>query len=81
VPKSDIAIAFASVVKKHRNAKGMSQELLAEKADVHPIYIGYIERSVRNPTIKIAKAIANALGLSLAEMIAEAEQIQKKRSG
>ena len=56
----------------------MSQELLAEKADVHPIYVGYIERSVRNPTIKIAKAIANALGLSLAEMIAEAEQIQKK---
>lgn len=56
----------------------MSQELLAEKADVHPIYVGYIERSARNPTIKIAKAIANALGLSLAEMIAEAEQIQKK---
>jgi transcriptional regulator with XRE-family HTH domain len=79
VPNSDIAIAFASVVKKHRKAKGMSQELLAEKADVHPIYIGYIERSVRNPTIKIAKAIANALGVSLAEMIAEAEQIQKKR--
>jgi ribosome-binding protein aMBF1 (putative translation factor) len=76
--KPDITTAFAAVVRKHRTAKGMSQELLAEKADVHPIYIGYIERSERNPTLKVAKAIADALGLSLAEMISEAERIQKK---
>jgi len=76
--KPDISTAFAAVVRKHRTAKGMSQELLAEKADVHPIYIGYIERSERNPTLKVAKAIADALGLSLAEMISEAERIQKK---
>jgi len=75
--KPDISAAFAAVVRKHRMAKGMSQELLAEKADVHPIYIGYIERSERNPTLKVAKAIATALGMSLTEMISEAERIQK----
>lgn len=68
------------MLKKHRNAKGMSQEVLAEKADIHPIYVGYIERSARNPTLKVAKSIANALGLSLADLIAEAEQMLKKRT-
>jgi transcriptional regulator with XRE-family HTH domain len=77
--KADMTSAFGSVLKKHRTAKGMSQELLAEKADIHPIYVGYIERSVRNPTLNVAKAIANALGLTLAQMIAEAEKIQKPR--
>jgi len=76
--KPDITRAFATVVKKHRTAKGMSQELLAEKADVHPIYIGYIERSERNPTLKVAKAVADGLGVSLTELVAEAERIQKK---
>lgn len=76
--KLDISTAFAAVVRKHRTAKGMSQELLAERADVHPIYIGYIERCERNPTLKVAKAIADALGVSLTELIGEAERIQKK---
>lgn len=75
--KSDISKAFAAVVRKHRTAKGMSQELLAERAEVHPIYIGYIERSERNPTLKVAKAIADGLGLSLTQMVSEAEQLQK----
>ena len=57
----------------------MSQELLAEKADVHPIYIGMIERSVRNPSLNAAKSIADALGITLTQMVSEAEQIQKKR--
>ena len=58
----------------------MSQEVLAEKADIHPIYVGYIERSARNPTLKVAKSIASALGLSLADLIAEAEEMLKKRT-
>ena len=75
--KPDISKAFAAVVRRHRTAKGMSQELLAERANVHPIYIGYIERSERNPTLKVAKAIAGGLGLSLTQMISEAEGLQK----
>ena len=71
--------AFASVLRKHRKAKKMSQELLAEKADVHPIYIGMIERSVRNPSLNAAKSIAEALGMTLTQMVAEAEQNQKRK--
>jgi transcriptional regulator with XRE-family HTH domain len=75
----EITIAFASVLKKHRAAKGISQEKLAEKANIHPTHVGLIERSLRNPSLKVSKAIADALGMSLAKMIAEAEQSCKKR--
>ncbi|HEV2394160.1 MAG TPA: helix-turn-helix transcriptional regulator [Verrucomicrobiae bacterium] len=74
----DRSTAFAVVLRTHRQAKGISQELLAEKADIHPTHVGLIERSLRNPSLNVAKAIASALGLSLADMIAEAERIQGK---
>jgi transcriptional regulator with XRE-family HTH domain len=76
----EISTAFATVLKKHRTAKGISQELLAEKADIHPTHVGLIERSLRNPSLNIAQAIAGALDLSLTQMVAEAEQLQKKRA-
>jgi len=79
MPKDEITVAFASVLKKYRAAKGISQEKLAEKADIHPTHVGLIERSLRNPSLKISKAIADALGLPLAQMIAESEQIAAKK--
>jgi transcriptional regulator with XRE-family HTH domain len=79
MPKVEITVAFATVLRKHRAARGMSQEKLAEKAGIHPTHVGLIERSLRNPSIKVAKAIADALGIPLAQMIAEAEQICRER--
>jgi transcriptional regulator with XRE-family HTH domain len=79
MPKVEITLAFAAVLRKHRATKGMSQELVAEKANIHPTHVGLIERSLRNPSLKVCKAIADALGLSLAEMIAEAERLSKRR--
>jgi len=76
----EISTAFATVLKKHRSAKGISQELLAERADIHPTHVGLIERSLRNPSLNVAQAIADALGLSLTQMVAEAEQLQKKKA-
>ena len=71
--------AFALVLKRHRQAKGLSQELLAEKASLHPTYIGLLERCLRNPSLNVTKALANALGISLANLIADAEAAQKAK--
>jgi transcriptional regulator with XRE-family HTH domain len=78
MPKVEITVAFAAVLRRHRTTKGISQELLAEKADIHPTHVGLIERSLRNPSLKVCKAIADALGLPLAQMIAEAERNCRK---
>ena len=40
MPKRDpVLIAFGQCVRKHRDAKGFSQETLAEKADLDRTYI------------------------------------------
>jgi len=64
-------------LQKQRKAKELSQEALAEKAQVHPTHIGLIERGLRNPSLNVAGALANALGLSLSDLIAQAEKLQK----
>jgi XRE family transcriptional regulator, regulator of sulfur utilization len=35
---------IGEAIRKHRKTAGMSQEELAEKADLHPFYGGKIER-------------------------------------
>lgn len=74
----EMSDAFALVLRRHREGGGLSQEALAEKADLHPTYIGMLERSLRNPSLNVTKALANALGVPLSKLIAEAEAIQQK---
>lgn len=74
----DMASAFAVVLKRHRQKRGISQEALAEMADIHPTHVSLIERFERNPSINVAKALAKALGFSLAELFQEAEALQKE---
>ncbi len=59
---------FGHKVRELREAKGLSQEELAFKAGVHRTYLGGIERGERNPSLKNIDSIANALGISLAEL-------------
>ena len=56
----------------------MSRETLAERAGLHQTYIGLIERGMRNPSLDAADAIAEALGVRLSELIAEAEQARNR---
>lgn len=74
----EMSDAFALVLRRHRERKALSQEGLAEKADLHPTYIGMLERSLRNPSLNVTKKLAQALGVPLARLIAEAETIQQK---
>ena len=57
-------------VRDLRVAKGMTQERLAFAADLDLTYIGGIERGRRNPSLLVMARIADALGASLADLIA-----------
>ena len=74
-----MAAALGAVLKKHRQATGLSQEALAEKAGVHPTHVSLIERCERNPSVNVAKSLATALNRSLASLIQEAEDLQDPR--
>jgi transcriptional regulator with XRE-family HTH domain len=78
VPRLGLSSTFGPLVKKHRLAKKLTQEVLAEKAEVHPTYIGLLERGLRVPGIDVAERIAKALGLKLSLLIAEAERKGKE---
>ena len=77
----EMSKAFGSVLRKHRLDKKLSQEALSEKADLHPTHVSLIERFERNPSLNVADSLAKSLGLSLSELIAEAEVCQRKNRG
>ena len=45
-------VAFGARVRAHRQAAGLTQEVLAHQAGLHWTYIGQIERGERNLTVK-----------------------------
>ena len=55
--------AFGASVRHHRRAKGMTQEVLAERVDLSMETIGKIERGVAAPSFETAERIAEALNL------------------
>ncbi|HEY2070834.1 MAG TPA: helix-turn-helix transcriptional regulator [Rhizomicrobium sp.] len=63
-------LALGREIRRHRDAKKLSQEKLAERAGLHRNYIGHLERGERNPRVKRLFDIARALGLSFAELTA-----------
>ena len=71
--RKKLGAAFGLVLRDHRKSRGLSQERLAEKAGVHPTHVGLVERGERNPSLDVAASLAAALGLSLSEMVKEAE--------
>jgi transcriptional regulator with XRE-family HTH domain len=81
VVSTDISRRFGLLVRKDRLAKKLSQEALAEKADIHPTHVGLIERGLRNPSLHIAQSIALALGYPLWQLVREAESRERGRHG
>lgn len=69
-PRSDILTRFGHAVRKRRMEMNLSQEALAERADLHRTYVADIERGVRNVSLKNIEKLARALDLSLSELCA-----------
>jgi len=66
--KEKILIKFGKKVRLYRKEKGLSQEQLAFKADLHRTYIGMIERAEKNITLANIEKIANALEVDIKEL-------------
>ena len=75
-----LARQFGAVVRRLRDAAGVSQEALAADAGLHRTYISMLERGVRMPSILVAQQVAKALGTTVGELLTEvdAEPVPKK---
>ena len=66
--KSKILISFGNNVRALRKMRGLSQEELSFKADLHRTYIGMIERGEKNITLTNIEKICKALNVNLKEL-------------
>jgi transcriptional regulator with XRE-family HTH domain len=55
-------------IKEIRRSKHLSQEQLAEKADINSKYLSRMERGTENPTLDMLIKLANALDVEMWEM-------------
>ncbi len=60
---------FGAVVRRLREVRGLTQEQLAERAEVSATYIGFVERGDNVPTLTIIIQIASALDVRAAELL------------
>ncbi len=67
--KNNTLIEFGKNVQRLRKERGLSQEKLAELADLHRTYIGMIERAEKNITLLNITKIANALGVEAKKLL------------
>ena len=69
----EIGQIFGEVLRRHRAERNISQEELAHRADVDRTFVSRLERGIRQPTITTLIGLAQALGVSAAELVREAE--------
>jgi transcriptional regulator with XRE-family HTH domain len=70
---SDVCTNFGEKVRKLRLSNDLSQEALADKANLHRTYIGGIERGERNPTLTTICRLAAALSVEPFELLKDNE--------
>ena len=66
-------------MRQRRKQMHLSQEQLAERADLHWTYVSGIERGIRNPGLNILIRLAKALRVSPSDLLAGLEKLPAKR--
>lgn len=67
--EKQIVLHFASNMKACRESQGVSQEKLAEYANLHRTFIGSIERGEKIPSLVTVVKIAKALKVDISQLI------------
>ncbi len=61
--------AIAAKLKKTRLAKGLTQQVVAEKADLSPNYYARIERAEVSPSIESLEKLVRALKIKSSDIL------------
>jgi transcriptional regulator with XRE-family HTH domain len=72
------AKAFGEAVRRQRTVKNLSQEKLAERADLSLKMVSLVERAERNASLKVADSIAQGLSIPLWRLVKEAEELRPR---
>ena len=70
---TDFKKIFGATVRSWRNRLGISQEKLAERADLHRTYVSDVERGTRNVSLESIERLARALEISVSALFPQPE--------
>lgn len=71
----DITHELGMRIRHYRKAQKITQEQLAEISDLHPTYIGQLERGEKNATVESIYKIALGLNISMSKLFEDMEAI------
>jgi transcriptional regulator with XRE-family HTH domain len=75
---TDLNTAIATTLQAARQARGLSGGALADRSGVSRAMISKVERGETQPTAALLARLAAALGMTLSELVARAEQDQRR---
>jgi transcriptional regulator with XRE-family HTH domain len=64
----EVQVRVGLNVQRLRRDKGLSQEELAARAEMHQTYLSGVERGVGNPSLLVLARIAKALGVDVEDL-------------
>ena len=80
-PEVDLSARLGQVMKALRAERKLSQEALADLADLDRTYVSSLERGMNRATLEVVGLLAEAFGLTVIELVTLVEhQPKKKRS-
>jgi XRE family aerobic/anaerobic benzoate catabolism transcriptional regulator len=71
---NDIRVRFGATLREWRGRRHLTQEQLAEASGLSYKFIGEVERGRGNPTLDTVARLADALDVSVSELMGEAER-------
>jgi transcriptional regulator with XRE-family HTH domain len=77
-PRTEPQPGLGRAIKQLRTERGLSQEEIGLRAEIHPTWISHIESGRNNPAWGSVRRIAAALGVKLSELAALAEELDER---
>jgi transcriptional regulator with XRE-family HTH domain len=71
----DLNRAFGQTLRKVRLEKGLTHEVLAERANLHPTFISLLERGQRMPSLNTIFLLARGLKIRPSDLVGTVERL------
>lgn len=71
-------VALGRAIRLRREEVGLTQEALADAADLDPTSIRGLERGIANPTWDVVDRVARALGLALHGLALKTDELETR---
>lgn len=78
IPRSPEHAALGEAIRRSREELALSQEDLADAADMHITHLGGLERGVRNPSYTTLLKLAKALRLEPGALVSLGDELRKR---